>query len=166
MLIDGCSPWYIRLQPVVHTVAGEPGLLVATKPLLLSGVVAVQLGAVRLLDAVQRAVPRGAAALCAEDLHAFCLEVCSGNRMHDNQATHGERMRGDRGDAACAAPETASHGEAEGAGQAEQPQRARLGVAVRRLLTPLMAVPQPGAPAVATRQADALQPSDVEAAAP
>ena len=34
---------------------GEQGLLTAVKPLLLSGVVAVQLGVVELLDAVQRA---------------------------------------------------------------------------------------------------------------
>ena len=38
-------------------VRGEQGLLTAVKPLLLSGVVAVQLGVVELLDAVQRAVP-------------------------------------------------------------------------------------------------------------
>ena len=36
---------------------GEQGLLTAVKPLLLSGVVAVQLGVVELLDAVQRAAP-------------------------------------------------------------------------------------------------------------
>ena len=34
---------------------------------------------------VQRAVPCGAAVLCAEDLHAFCLEVSSGNHARTSQ---------------------------------------------------------------------------------
>jgi ABC-type nitrate/sulfonate/bicarbonate transport system permease component len=37
-------------------VRGGQGLLTAVKPLLLSGVVAVQLGVVELLDAVQRPI--------------------------------------------------------------------------------------------------------------
>ena len=167
---------------------GEQGLLTAVKPLLLSGVVAVQLGVVELLDAVQRAapslpgyhpipeaaasvpsdgacllwqvqraVPCGATLLCAEDLHAFCLEVSSGNYARSSQGQP-DMARGGRATtatatadaAAAAAAASASISQGEmGAEQGEQ--RVRLGLAVRRLLVPLMAVPQPGAPSVATR---------------
>jgi outer membrane biosynthesis protein TonB len=94
-------------------------------------------------------VPCGAAVLCAEDLHAFCLEVSSGNYARTSQGQP-ELARGGRAATATADAAAASISQGEmGAEQAEQ--RVRLGLAVRRLLAPLMAVPQAGAPSVATR---------------
>ena len=94
-------------------------------------------------------MPCGAAVLCAEDLHAFCLEVSSGNHARTSQGQP-ELARAGRAAAttADAAAGSISQGEigAEALGR-----RAHLGLAVRRLLVPLMAVPQPGAPSVATR---------------
>ena len=114
-----------------------------------------------LLWQVQRAVPCGATLLCAEDLHAFCLEVSSGNYARSSQgqpdmarggraatATATATATADAAAAATAASASISQGEM-GAEQGEQ--RVRLGLAVRRLLVPLMALPQPGAPSVATR---------------
>ena len=110
---------------------------------------------------MQRAVPCGAALLCAEDLHAFCLEVSSGNYARTSQGQP-DIARGGRAAtatatataaaAAAAAAASASASISQGEMGAEQgEQRVRLGLAVRRLLVPLMALPQQGAPSVATR---------------
>ena len=98
---------------------------------------------------VQRAVPCGAAVLCAEDLHAFCLEVSSGNHARTSQ---GQPELARAGRAAATTADAAAGSISQGEIGAEaRGRRAHLGLAVRRLLVPLMAVPQPGAPSVATR---------------
>ena len=84
-----------------------------------------------LLWQVQRAVPCGATLLCAEDLHAFCLEVSSGNYARSSQGqpdmARGGRAATATADAA-AAPASMSQGEME---VEQSEQRVRLGLAVR-----------------------------------
>ena len=111
-----------RDDEIAAALSGAPQFFAAVKPPLLSGVVPLQLAVVELLHTIQRAVPRATSALCDEDLLAFCLEVGHGNTPAQQMA------------------------------EAEQEElKARLGLAVRRLLIPLLRWPQHGAPAVATR---------------
>ena len=59
-------------------------------------------------------MPCGATLLCAEDLHAFCLEVSSGNYARSSQGQP-DIARGGRAATATATATAATHGAATAA---------------------------------------------------